>query len=91
MTIENLLFIYDSDLKKRNWSDWVISHIMFSPPVHRYSGRAKILSDQFIFKGYDKQKNKNVEIILYRHLITQLYLGYDKTYSHFQVLFNSGL
>ncbi|WBL26776.1 hypothetical protein [Zunongwangia sp. HGR-M22] len=85
MTIENLLIIYDTDFKKRNWLDWIISHSMFSPPIHRYSGRAEILSDHFIFRGFDKQKDENVEIVLYRHLITQLYLGYDKIYSRFQV------
>ena len=85
MTIENLLIIYDTDFEKRNWLDWIISHVMFAPPTHRFSGRALIEADQFIFKGYDKKKNENAEIILYRHLITQVYLGYDKTYSHFQV------
>ena len=58
MTIENLLIIYETDFKRRNWLDWVISHIMFSSIVHRFSVRAIIETDQSFLKAMINRKMK---------------------------------
>ena len=84
MTVENVYLIFKNDFNHRNWIDWIKSHIMLGPPPFRFKGSISFDYTGISFKGYDFQLEQNVEFNIAKNEITQLYYGYDETFSAFQ-------
>ncbi|WP_416444700.1 hypothetical protein ACH3O9_04180 [Leeuwenhoekiella sp. A16] len=85
MTVENTYLIFKEDFKHRNWVDWIMSHIMLGPPPFRYKGALTFTPSGFRFKGYDMFTKDHSEFEINKRDITQLYHGYDNTFSRLQV------
>jgi hypothetical protein len=84
MSIENVYLIYGSDFKKRSWIDWILSHIMGAPPIHRYWGSITFYYDSFEFYGNDTIAKEEVSFTIQKKDITQLYYGFDGVFSVLQ-------
>ena len=57
---------------------------MLGPPPFRFKGSISFDYTGISFKGYDFQLEQNVEFNIAKNEITQLYYGYDETFSAFQ-------
>ncbi|MEO6347960.1 MAG: hypothetical protein ABIO60_08620 [Aquaticitalea sp.] len=57
---------------------------MLVPPPYRFQGSISFNYDGISFNGYDSQLKENVEFNIAKDEITQLYYGYDETFSTFQ-------
>ncbi len=84
MTIENTYLIFKNDFNHRNWIDWIKSHIMLGSPPYRFIGSVSFDYDGISFSGYDSHLKENAEFNIAKDEITQLYYGYDETFSTFQ-------
>lgn len=84
MEIENAYLIFKSDFKHRNWIDWIKSHIMLGPPPYRFNGSIFFDYKGISFSGYDAFLKETTEFVIAKAKITQLYYGYDDTFSTFQ-------
>ncbi len=84
MTIENAYLIFKNDFSHRNWIDWIKSHIMLGPPPYRFQGSISFDYNGISFNGYDTHLKENREFNIAKDDITQLYYGYDETFSTFQ-------
>jgi len=84
MTIDNAFVIFKNDFSHRNWIDWIKSHIMMAPPPYRFQGAISFTNHNLHFNGYDSQLKENVKFNIDKTEITQLYYGFDETFSSFQ-------
>lgn len=84
MKIEDSYLIFKNDFKHRNWVDWIISHIMLSPPPYRFKGSITLDYSGITFDGFDTFLKEDSEFKIRKDEITQLYYGYDETFSTFQ-------
>ena len=84
MKIDYTYLIFKNDFKHRNWIDWIASHIILGPPPYRLKGSISIDSQGITFSGYDTYLKENVEFLIKKNEMTQLYYGYDETFSTFQ-------
>jgi hypothetical protein len=80
----NALIIYNDDFKRRNFWDWVISHISGALPPHRYIGTVDFLPDSIVFNGYDTFLKNDCQIIVLKEEIQQVFHGYDDVYTIWQ-------
>lgn len=84
MEIDDTYLIFKNDFKLRNWVDRIKSHIMLAPPPYRFKGSILFDNNGITFKGFDAYSKENTEFTIRKDEITQLYYGYDKTFSTFQ-------
>lgn len=79
-----VLIINKTDFKRRNFFDWLFSHISGSFPPHRYRGTMEITNDSLNFNGADTFLKTESEFTIYKNNIIQVYHGYDDVFSVFQ-------
>lgn len=84
MKIDDAYLIFKDDFKSRNWIEWIKSHLMFGPPPYRFKGSIIINHYGLTFMGYDSYTKQDAEFTIRKNQITQLYHGYDATFSQFQ-------
>ncbi len=84
MTFENAYLIFKNDFSHRNWIDWIKSHIMFGPPPYRFQGSISFDYNGISFRGYDTHLGEVSEFNIAKSEITQLFYGYDESFSKFQ-------
>lgn len=84
MTIDHAYLIFRNDFKQRSWIDWLKTHISLNPPPYRFKGSIKLDSSGISFIGYDSYLEERSEFNIPKEKITQIYYGYDETYSTFQ-------
>jgi hypothetical protein len=80
----NALLIYNDDFIRRNFWNWVVSHISGSLPPHRYKGTIELQQDRIVFDGYDIVLKKDTQLIIKKAAIQQVYHGYDLIYNIWQ-------
>ena len=78
------LIIFQEDLQKRSFFDWISSHISGSLPPHRYIGNLELTDKCMRFAGYDSQQKCHAEFLMMKERILEVYHGYDKVYNIFQ-------
>jgi hypothetical protein len=78
------LIIFKENLKTRTILDWISSHLSGALPPHKYKGNLQISSDRLFFEGADVKTEENVEFIIPRYSIEQVFHGYDNSYSILQ-------
>lgn len=83
MTISALL-VFEEELEKRSFLEWLASHVAGSLPPHRYLGNVELTGRFIKFIGKDTQLNAETDIFIERSSITEVYHGYDDTYNIFQ-------
>lgn len=58
--------------------------MMLAPPPYRFKGSVLFDYKGITFQGFDTFSNENTEFTIRKGNITQLYYGYDETFSTFQ-------
>ena len=84
MKFDDSYLIFKADFKHRNWIDWVQSHLMLGPPPYRFKGSISFDYKGLSFSGYDSYSKEDIVFDIKKNDITQLYYGYDDTFSIFQ-------
>jgi hypothetical protein len=84
MSYSNAYLIYRDDFKNRGFKDWLLSHISFAQPPHRYRGEVDLRSDILCFDVMDTQSNLRKRIEIQKSDIQELKMGYDSTFHVFQ-------
>lgn len=84
MSYSNAYLIYRDDFKNRGFKDWLLSHISFAQPPHRYRGEVDLRSDILCFDVMDTQSKMWKRIEIQKLAIKELKMGYDRTFHVFQ-------
>lgn len=84
MAYSNAYLIYRDDFKNRSFKDWLLSHISFLQPPHRYKGEVDLKSDILCFEIMDTQSKMRKHIEIQKSDIKELEMGYDTTFHVFQ-------
>lgn len=82
--IEIAYLIFSEDFKKRNWIDWLKSHVMGAPPPHRFKGILNFYQDTLTFDGWDAYLQEATNFTIRKEYITQIYHGFDTIFNAFQ-------
>lgn len=82
--ILSALLIFQEEFEKRNFIDWMISHVSGSLPPHRYKGHVELTGRFIKFIGIDTLLNVETDILINISSITEVFHGYDDTYTIFQ-------
>lgn len=84
MPYANAYLIYRDDFKNRNLKDWMLSHISFAQPPHRYQGNIGLTNDSFWFNGVDTKLETAYRLDIPKTDIQSIHMGYDATFHVFQ-------
>lgn len=84
MEIDETYLIFKKDFKHRNWIDWIKSHMMLAPPPYRFKGSVLFDYKGITFQGFNTYSKESTQFTIRKKDITQLYYGYDETFSTFQ-------
>ncbi|MGN6343266.1 MAG: hypothetical protein ACTHML_19970 [Ginsengibacter sp.] len=75
------LWTFEEDILNRSWKDWLLAHISFGKPLHRYEGVLTITTNAIELVGEDKNTKQDFFLKIYKNEIEQLYLGFDETFN----------
>lgn len=75
------LWTFEKDILNRSWEDWVVAHLSFGKPLHRYEGMLTLYTDTLELTGQDKKTKEEFSLKIYRPEIEQLYLGFDEAFN----------
>lgn len=84
MKIDSAYLISQEDFTPRNWIDWIKSHLILRPPSDRFKRSFLIDYKGITFCGCYDYIKEVTEFTIRKDEITQLYYGYDNTFSTFQ-------
>ena len=82
--IIDALILEQTDLIKKSFFEWLFSHFSGSLPPHRYHGKIEVRDRLLTFEGTDNKTDDNVNLIINKEHITEVYYGYDDLYNIFQ-------
>jgi hypothetical protein len=78
------LLISSKDFNRRNFWDWLVSHISGVLPPHRYIGTLVLKNDSIFFAGTDTFLKEDCTFSIRKSEIEQVYHGYDEIYNIWQ-------
>lgn len=77
------LLAFEEDIKSQTWLDRMKAHISLMPPLHRYDGFIKLEAGHLLYSGEDTKTGKSLRFKIDKAQVSQLSLGFDKTYTAF--------
>ncbi|MEO8821726.1 MAG: hypothetical protein ABI374_12835 [Ginsengibacter sp.] len=75
------LWSFEEDILNRSWEDWLVAHLSFGKPLHRYEGVLTIYTNTLVLIGKEKKTKDEFSLEIYRQEMEQLYLGFDETFN----------
>ena len=75
------LWTFEEDILNRSWQDWLVAHLSFGKPLHRYEGMLTLYTNTLALIGQDEKTKEEFSLEIYKREIEQLYLGFDETFN----------